>query len=294
MSEIQSNLTSGSVWERKSKRGVKTSVVLMVTNAGLTEEVLAENPQQVVFLTEAGAVLSATPEVFTARRTYIGMNNSITEAVTGLPQLAFEDDDEEDVDIDSTEVDEAQFAKVVGDLVDVANGEGDDEDDGDDDGEEDDNLFINVGPHPHKEALESSFIGYRESPFHTGDTLHTLSFMMDDEVTLQMVHSAFSTYDPNAIQKFEVTLPTMGTLQIEHEGMVGVFVEANGSYCVAHLNLTTKGDFRAEINDAQAAWAAAQDTQVVTDVEAKVATDAQAVEAPAEQAETAAAQVTVS
>ncbi len=248
MSEIQSNLVAGSVWERQSKRGVKSSIVLMVTNQDLSPEVQAKNPVQVVFMTESHAVLSTDVETFIHRRTFTGMNPTLVSHLEAISDIAFDEDAEDDsvLDIGAISVDESQFRSLVN-AADT--GETEDDEDGDDDHDGAGELFLNVGPHPFKDALESSFIGYREAPlFHTGDTLHTLSFMLDEQVTMQMIHAAFNPVDPNAIQKFEITVPVLGSFQIEHEGTAGVFLESNGSFSVATLNLTTKADFRVDIN----------------------------------------------
>lgn len=230
-----SNLVPGSIWQRSTKKGFAHSTVLFVTNEGATQEVLEAHPQQVVFLTEAFKVLSMDVESFTAKRSYVDMDSDIEALLGMITSPPVEDEEDVNLDIDNIEVDESLFpqteqATAVEDLAASTT-------------EVPWAPRLNVGPHVFAEALQSNFIAYSESPFHTGDTLHTLKFALSSNLTLADIRKAFTVSDPNSIAKFEVTSAT-GSFQVEVAGFVDVMLECVGED-FGCLYVTSEGDFRA-------------------------------------------------
>ena len=231
-----SNLVSGSVWQRQRKNQTTLSLVLYVTNEGLTGPALDDNPQQVVFRTEQGKILSMSIADFTAKRTYAIMDNQVADHLAQLDSILEESLDEEEQDmIDSVVADETLFApETPPSTTDSA------------DSPVVAALTINVGPHPLATALQSNLVAYSESPYFNGDTLHTLKFRMQNVggMSLADVRSAFQVSDPNSIQKFEVST-SVEKFQVEIYGFLDVMLEAdqNGNY--ACLYVTSEGDFRA-------------------------------------------------
>ena len=262
-----SNLFPGSVWERRTRKNdVSTSVVICVTNDGLSTSILEKHPQQVVFLTDKEQILSITVSEFVRNRTYVGMSEKVAEAMGALPELVFGSDDEdedEEINIDDIDIDETLF------------NDGADPDAGTEprDDEEDEvesppirALSINVGPHPSKELLESSLVGYSESPYHSGDTLHTLSFKLGGGLTMEMVQAAFTSSDPNSIQKFEVQA-SADSYQVDIDGVIGVMLGATWYETTCRLYLTSPGDFRSYIN-ADDSPQSPTDAQTITPISA--------------------------
>lgn len=238
-----SNLVSGSVWERRFKDPAKsptTSVVMFVTNDGLSPTLLEENPQQVVFVTESKKILSMSVEAFLNRRVYIGFSSDLAAALkTAVDSASVEEGEEGEetlVDISSIVPDPSMFVSAA------------DQDQEDSDESDDQNLLsLNIGPHPTKAALESSLIGYTESPYHTGDTLHTLEFLLDGELSLEDIQKAFTSSDPNSVQKFELSTD-YGTFQVDIDGVIGVMLKASNGFASGNLYITSAGDFRSSVN----------------------------------------------
>jgi hypothetical protein len=244
---IPSNLIPGAVWQRQRKKDATLSTVLFVTNIGLSEAVLERNPQQVVFRTEQGKVLSMSVEDFTANRSFAVLDSVLAAHIAQIDSY-FEEEDEEVTDlIGGTQIEETLFAPELAPLPVIetvsttvlerkapASLPG---------------LSINVGPHPLATALQSSLVAYTEAPYHNGDTLHTLKFLMQPNgLTLADVRSAFSVKDPNSIQKFELTT-TVEKFQVEIVGFLDVMLESNQLDSMACLYVLSEGDFRAPAED---------------------------------------------
>jgi hypothetical protein len=199
----------------------------------LPERVLEKNPQQVIFVTGQGKVLSMGVEDFCAKRHYHTFD---TDTATDFEALiTLKEDDESDDDqlpIDSVVADEALFAK----------------DQSEDASEEDEPLgaplmSLNVGPHPLADALRTNLRCYNEYPFHTGDTLHTLKFLLADGLTIRGIREAFTITDPNAVQKFELVTATE-TFQVDIDAFVDVLLESDQYSTFGCLYVTSEGDFR--------------------------------------------------
>jgi hypothetical protein len=251
MSEIQSNLVPGSVWARTKKNGdVSHVTVLVVTNVGCSERVLEVNPHQVVFITEQLQILSMTPEQFLNGRVYTDIDTDVAATIQVLTSEQEDDDDDEEIDLDSIEVDEDTFAKMLG-------GTSVDEDDADS-VEDDDNdlieepvvntLQLKVGPHPIAADLERTFVGYTEAPYHTGDTLHTLRFELDGTLSLNNISDAFYPKDPNAIQTFQVST-LYETAKIEVHAYADTMLESSRAGDTAVVYLISEGVFRDRAED---------------------------------------------
>lgn len=260
MSEIQSNLIPGSVWARTKKNGdVSYSTVLCVTNQNCSERVLEVNPNQVVFLTEQLQILSMTPEQFLNGRVYADIDTDVAAAMEVLTTEQ-DDEDDEDIDLDSVEIDENAFTKLVGEIAEGSDGDDQDTPDEPDTREETPRvaqfnaLKLNVGPHPIASDLESSFVGYSEAPYPTGDTMHTLRFALNGTLSLGNIADAFLLSDPNAIQTFEVTT-NYEVSKVEVSAYAHTLLESSlteGDVAVVYL--LTNGDFRdrTEVEETQA------------------------------------------
>lgn len=228
-----SNLTSGSIWARQKPNSdeYSYSLVLCVTNEGLPERVLEKNPQQVVFVTDQGKILSMCVEDFCHKRHYFTFDASFADSFEEI--ITTRDDDE--VESDPAEEGQSSIDDVVADeklfsaeqsVKDKAGC-----------------LALNVGPHPLAEVLQSSLVGYVESPFHTGDTLHTLKFELSDSLTINGIIRAFLVSDPNSIQKFELSTATE-TFQVEIDTFVCVLLESDQWSNYGCLYITSNGCFR--------------------------------------------------
>lgn len=263
-----SNLVPGSIWKREGSETTTESVVLFVTNAGLSAKVLEKNPQQVVFMSADAAILSMSIDRFVKNRTYDGMSEPVSDLIAAIPGAALGapsvDDDEDDsdlIDLNQAVIDSALFTGGASEPEATT-----------EEPQESGGLVINVGPHPLQRALESAALAYRETPFHTGDTLHEVQFLLSDELTLEMLHSAFSPADPNSIQKFEVVLENT-RFAVDFSGVIGVMLSGIGSTAVGSLFVVSDGDFRGTVN--------ASADQVAAPVAAPVSAPAQVVAAPA-------------
>jgi hypothetical protein len=247
MSTTPSNLVPGSIWQRSTKNGNSNSTVLFVTNEGSSPAVLAVHPQQVVFLTEEFKVLSMQIPSFIGKRTFAGMDSDVDALLNLVVSPPPEEEEEVDLNLDEVQVDETLFANPESE-------ESEEEPDTSNDTNEEtslgeafssNGLSINLGPHPLAGKLQDAFSGYIESPFHTGDSLHALSFEIGSYLSLADIRSAFSLSDPNGIDKFEVTSHSE-TFQVEIYGFVDVMLESSiyGSTDRAVLYITSEGDFR--------------------------------------------------
>ena len=232
-----SNLISGSIWARSKPNNESSySMVLCVTNEGLPERVLEKNTQQVIFVTEQGKVLSMGVEDFCAKRHYETFDVDAAAAFEALINLLKGDDDSADDQptIDSVVADETLFAKDQPEPEPGASSE---------DEESASSLALNVGPHPLANILRKNLVLYTESPFYTGDTLHTLKFVLSDALSLASLREAFTISDPNAVQKFELVTATE-TFQVGIDAFVDVLLEADQWANYGCLYVTSQGDFR--------------------------------------------------
>lgn len=242
-----SNLIPGSIWERARKGEPSYSLVLCVTNEGLSQNVLEKHPQQVVFVTDQGKVLSMGISEFAANRSYYNFNAKAAEMFDNLINPPEEDEelDEEDAailaeGIDNVSPDETLFVSDAGPATEESA-----EDDVVDSSPS--VMRINVGPHPIADLLQANLVGYSESPFHTGDTLHTLKFTLGSGLTLANIRDAFKVSDPNAVQKFELETATE-TFQVDIDGFVDVMLEADSWITYGCLYITSEGDFRSPVD----------------------------------------------
>lgn len=227
MSNVQSNLVSGSQWLRKKAKGYAVSTVLHVTNLGLKDSVLEEHPQQVVFLTEDLKVFSMTVDAFTRNRQYQGIDPLVESLVDQLLNPS-EEDDLDDADGFTDTI--AQLAETQVDLDEDEADEDVDEDDTDDEAEDGEDVMstldLVVGAHPLAEKLETSLVSYTESPYHNGDTLHVLKFTNENGLTPAEVAGAFMISDPNAIQQFSVGSPYLEKpVVVDVDSYVSTFYE---------------------------------------------------------------------
>lgn len=244
--EIQSNLVSGSVWSRTKKNGdVSQVTVLLVTNVGCSDKVLAQHPNQVVFVTEQQQVLSMTPEHFLTGRVYEGLDNDVAAAVS-YAITGPNEEDEEDIDLDSIEVDNDSFKELEA----MASSDSYSGTEDDDASEDDSNTLVEedydtsselqfTSDNPTANAL--SLVSYSESPFHTGDTLHTLKFSLSG-TSLKDVAAVFSS---PSMKEFTVTTNTT-KVNVVIDGYVATFLEASYED-IACVFLTSVGDFRADL-----------------------------------------------
>ena len=97
-----------------------------------------------------------------------------------------------------------------------------------------------------KPELEEAFVAYTESPFHTGDTLHTLRFVLSDQLSLTEVANAFDISREDSITSFIVNNGYEISTAVEIDGFAGAFLELNlGQPAFAVLYVTSAGHFRA-------------------------------------------------
>jgi len=239
-------LVPGSIWER-TRRGKPSTytTVLMVSNLELNPQLLDKFPQQVVFLSDSLKVLTQDVETFLATRTYYGSDAGIVNLIEALlspndqePETDADDDEDQAlsgapqddaVDIDSIDVGDTQIQETLTDDAPIFKP----------------SLWNGVD-------LNKAFRGYRESPYHTGDTLHTLRFELTGGVTLDALNRAFDYGNAEnsvaglVIDTFLVDCNQEYPTSVVPDGFVGVFLEIDGS-ANGHgiVCLTSSGDFRA-------------------------------------------------
>jgi hypothetical protein len=239
MSEIQSNLIPGSIWNRQKKNGVAKNTVLLVTNEGCSEKILAAHPQQVVFLTESYQVLSMSVNDFLQGRVYAGLEATVAatvELLTTEQEGPLDDVEIEDVAIESSLFDSMlETVETDDDIEEVPTEVGADNLSA--------TLGLSVGAHSLAPALESSLIAYSEAPYHTGDTLHILRFTLDNGLTIKDVAQAFTLTDPNAIQSFEVKT-NREILNVVIDSYVDTMYEANAFEDCITLYVLSAGMYR--------------------------------------------------
>ena len=238
-------LVPGSVWKREASG--KHSIVLFISNQELSGKLAAKFPPQVVFMTEEKSVLSLGIDSFLGSRVFTTMEPRIEQLLTAITtpedELGLDDEPEENEDpiegltalVDPDDEGEQDAGLPVIDDV----------------GRRD--LRVNFGPHPSAELLQANLVDYSESPWYTGDTLHTLRFALEDGLTLETIRSAFIPSDPNAIQKFVISTPYEDTMvDIESYGATLYSTDEYRQY--GAVTLLTAGDFRTydgEIEDIQ-------------------------------------------
>lgn len=223
MQQNNPNLVVGSIWAR----GSNASTVLAVSNEGLSPEVLENYPQQVVFLTSKFKVLTQPIEMFVSSRTYQGIDaniESLMAAVTAEPDPEADDVDIESIDLgDETDVDESSVAE-----------------------EEASEETIPVFEPPQFAGLnlDSHFLSYNESPYHTGDTLHVLRFALSNELSIAQLRSVFRVSSDNSIESFVVD-SVEERVSVDIYAFVQVFLEVGaGGDAVGCVYVLSQGDFR--------------------------------------------------
>lgn len=261
----QTILVPGSVWRRETSKGPKHATVLFITNQGESEEVLAKNPMQVVFLTDVQEVKSMTPERFTKSRQFHTMDPHAETLINALLAPDLDEEDESDIDLDSIQLPE--------------NSEGDADVSLEDQGpatlEAQGQSFETVGNllkaqsqtlgsasgapvlqlQPGLDAalshlLLSQFVSYSEcmSPHCNGDTLHTLRFLLSPELGLNTLSSAFGLTGP--ITEFVINSAVEPT-KVEIDGFLEVFMEviapmgSHPSQTFGLVQVTSQADIRA-------------------------------------------------
>lgn len=234
MENINPHLVVGSVWARTTTNS--TSTVLAVSNQDLSQEVLEKFPQQVVFLTSKYKILTQDVDTFLRSRVYQGLDTnviSLMEALTTEP----EPEEDDDVDIDSVDI------KVVKDGFEqiIASVEEDSED-----GEDDNGIPVFEPAEFDGLALDAHFLSYSESPYHTGDTMHTLRFALDRDLSIDQLRSVFRVTSATAIESFEID-SVEERVSVDIDAFVQVFLEVGaGGDAVGCVCVLSQGDYRAK------------------------------------------------
>jgi hypothetical protein len=274
------NLVPGSIWSRQSRKGTTSSRVIAVSNQGLSEETLLNFPQQVVFVTDRQKVLTQDINTFLAQRVFEGIDEQTETLVAAILNPAilenYEDEDEEEtIDFDAVDVSE-DLNKMLAEAIKA---------DGEDAPSEDvpaekkrvqvadiieaqalaeqhntgispsygsfpvyrnPDFTLKIENHPLAEKLQDACVSYSEAPFHTGDTLHTIRFVLSADLSLSQIGDAFRVSNQDAIESFSIVNSYEQATNVSIDGYVGTFLETGiNSRTYGVLYVTSVGDFRA-------------------------------------------------
>jgi hypothetical protein len=186
---ILTMLVPGSVWERTRKGNTSHVTVLTVSNGTLKEETLENFPQQVVFITERGEVMTQTIEFFVAKRNFVTVNTQFEAAVEALIQSANAEEPEIE-DLDNIELPDEDQSKALEAFNESLGGKSDS-----DIIEVDDPVMVQPftlvdSDHELADLLSGDFVSYTESPWTDGQVLHALKFSLD-ELALEDLETVF-------------------------------------------------------------------------------------------------------
>jgi hypothetical protein len=157
----------------------------------------------VVVLTESGKILNHEVTSFLKRREFVGTDNYVAARFAEILEGDDSDEDEDDGDeisIDNTEVGvDPAFAALLGNAAGSAEGSEDnmDSDDsevalGDQGIPAEDGIPVFLPAEHDGLALNEHFLGYSSAPLiASGDTLHTLRFMLDSTLNIEQVEAVF-------------------------------------------------------------------------------------------------------
>jgi hypothetical protein len=203
----------------------------------LSDAVKEEFPPKVVFIRkdEETSVLSMEVDRFLLNRAYEGISEthqSIMSLVSG--QVQGFDDSEDDVDIDSVEVDSNLFRNEEAstdeeDLIEEPAAS---------------SLSIRVGPVHNAELIQQSFIIYSQEP-QGACTLHKLKFELVNGLSLKELSRAFALSNPEGVHVFEVATASR-TFKIETAAYLNTWLEADASGDIGVVHLLTEGDINAD------------------------------------------------
>ena len=226
MQQINPNLVVGSVWARGSNGN--TSTVLAISNDGLSDAVLEKFPRQVVFLTSKFKVLTQPIDMFIDSRVYQGIDEGVAALMAEVTSEP-EPDEDDKVDIDAV------------DLGDETVDESSVEDEG-----EAETIPVFEPAQFAGLNLDAHFLSYSESPYHTGDTMHTLRFALDRDLSIDQLRSVFRVTSATAIESFEID-SVEERVSVDIDAFVQVFLEVGaGGDAVGCVCVLSQGDYRAK------------------------------------------------
>lgn len=232
--EVNPHLVTGSVWQRAKKKSLST--VLAVSNEGLQDSILTNYPQQVVFLTNNGKILTQDIDSFLASRTYVGTDDFIVSQVASIVAGPEEEVDTESIDSIKLDEQDSDFEKFIsGDAGIESSTDNSDE-----------SIPVFEPPVFGGLALNENFISYMEMPHHTGDTMCILKFALGSKLSLQDLNQTFnfSGKEDSALTHFIIDSEEERT-EVEVNGFLSVLLETDSSGAAyGNVYLTVDGNAR--------------------------------------------------